>query len=75
MKGVSIMELILEQGFTGLANDELMEIDGGFIIAIIAIGSATITITSGTVATIAAVGTAIGAVAAAAEKTYNYFKN
>lgn len=68
------MEHILDQGFASLANEDLMEIDGGFIIAIIAIGSATITITSGTVATVAAVGAGIGAVAAAAEKTYNYFK-
>lgn len=43
------MEMTLNNGFYEMTVDETQNIEGGFIIALIAVGSATITITSGQV--------------------------
>ena len=53
------MEMVLNNGFCEMTADETQNITGGFIIAVVAVGTATITITSGHV--IAAVGTAFAA--------------
>ncbi len=49
-------DVMVRNGFSELSYSEMTEIDGGFIIALVAIGGATYTITSGMVA--GAVGTA-----------------
>lgn len=44
------MEVAMNNGFCELSQSQLRNIDGGFIVAVVAIGSATYTITSGMVA-------------------------
>lgn len=41
------MDLALCNEFCEVSKEEMLDIDGGFIIAVVAIGSATYTITSG----------------------------
>lgn len=53
------MELTLNNGFCEMTVDETQNITGGFIIAVVAVGAATFTITSGHV--IAAIGSAYAA--------------
>lgn len=53
------MEMVLQNGFTEMSIEEEQNLVGGFIIAVIAVGTATFTLTSTHV--VAAVGTAYAA--------------
>ena len=65
------MELALSNGVDELSMDEKEDIDGGFVIALVAVGSATYAITSGMV--VGAVGTAWG-LGTVGYQIYNAFK-
>ncbi len=44
------MEMTLSNGFCEISQDEMQNMTGGFIVAVVAIGTATYTITGGMVA-------------------------
>lgn len=64
------MEMVLNNGFCEMSKDETQDIVGGFIVAVVAIGTATYTITGGMV--VGAIGTA-WALGGAAYEIYNAF--
>ena len=65
------MENVMTNGFAELSANEMEAIDGGFVIALVAIGASTYAITSGMV--VGAVGTA-WALGTAGYQIYNAFK-
>ena len=65
------MEMTLNENFLAIENNDLKSINGGFIIALVAIGGTTYAITSGMVA--GAIGTAY-AIGGTAYQIYNAFK-
>lgn len=65
------MEMTLNSNFLAIENNELNCINGGIVIALVAIGSATYAITGGMV--VGAIGTAY-AIGGTAYQIYNAFK-
>lgn len=63
--------MYLNTGFDELSKSETLEVDGGFIVALVAVGGATYTITSGMV--VGAAGTAWG-LGTVGYQIYNAFK-
>lgn len=54
------MENVMNYGFVELSNNEMKDVDGGFIIALVAIGASTYAITSGMVVTAVGAAWAVG---------------
>lgn len=65
------MEIALDNNFSALSENELNSLNGGFIIAVVAIGTATYTITSGMA--VGAIATAYG-IGGTAYQIYKAFK-
>lgn len=65
------MDKVMTNGFVELSENEIEAIDGGFVIALVAIGASTYAITSGMVCT--AVGVAWGA-GTVGYQIYNAFR-
>lgn len=65
------MEMALSNGFCDMEQYEMLEVDGGFVVAVVAIGAATYTITGGMV--VGAIGTAY-TLGTTAYAIYNAFK-
>lgn len=65
------MEMILSNDFQELTQDQMVELSGGFVVAVVAIGAATYTITSGMCVTAVATAYAVGATA---YEIYNAFR-
>ena len=64
------MDMILNNGFTEMTIEENQMISGGFIIAVIAVGTATFTLTSGQVVGAVATAYAAGKVVGEIKKAF-----
>ena len=64
------MEMALNNGFTEMSIEENQSISGGFIIAVIAVGAATVTVTSTHVITAVATAYAAGKVVGEIKKAF-----